>query len=43
MQVRSLAISEQVDLKVVAMDDDDGDYVGGDGGKVFTFFISSMV
>ena len=21
------------------MDDDDGDYVGGDGGKVFTFFI----
>ena len=43
MQVRGLAISEQVDLKVVAMDDDDRDYVGGDGGKVFTFFISSLV
>ena len=43
MQVRGLAISEQVDLKVVAMDDDDGDYVRGDGGKAFIFFSSSLV
>ena len=31
--------------KVMAKGSDygDGDYVGGDGGKVFTFFISSLV